>query len=83
MSMSLRPHPFLYLKKSKMVLLREKMELDPQSHIYLESVSPGERHKHIYMATPLLVFKKKKPKMVLLPENNGATGQKLWHAETN
>ena len=61
------PHPFLYIKETKMVLLPQKMELDAQTHIYLESVSPGECHKHIYMATPFTVFKKK-PKMVLLPE---------------
>ena len=36
----------------------ERLKLDPQTHIYiyiyLESVSPGERHEHVYMATPLL-----------------------------
>ena len=60
-SISIWLHSFLYLKKAKkMVILPEKrMELDPQTHIYLESVSQGEHHKHIYMATPLRVFKKK------------------------
>ena len=42
------------------------MELDPQTHIYFESMLPGEYHKHIYMATPHSVFKM--PKIVLLPE---------------
>ena len=60
-------HTHFVFKKPKMVFLPEKgMELDPQTHIYLESVSPGARHKHIYMAAPLSVFKKK-PKMVFFP----------------
>ena len=51
-----------------MILLPEKrMELDPQTHIYLEIVSPREHDKHIYMVTPLSVLKTK-PKMVLLPQ---------------
>ena len=33
---------------------------------WVPSVSPGECHKHIYMATPLSILKK--PKMVPLPE---------------
>ena len=40
-----------------MVFLTVKgMELHPQSHTYLESVSPEERQKHIYMATSLKKF---------------------------
>ena len=44
-----------------------RLKLDPQIHIYLESVSPGECYKHVYITTTLFVLKKK-PKMVLLPE---------------
>ena len=45
---------------------KKRMELDPQTNIHLKSVSPEERHKHIYMATPLSALKK--AKMVCLPE---------------
>ena len=57
------------------------MELDPRTHIYLESVSPGECYKHIYMTTPFCI--KKEPKMVLLhKKGEGITGLKLWHTDT-
>ena len=83
MSMSIGPHPFLFSKKPKIVLLPEiRMELDPQTHIYLESVSPGELHEHIYMATPLSVLKTNKND-TLVRKKNGARGLKLWHSETN
>ena len=36
----------------------EWLKLNPQTHIYLESVSPGECLKYVYMATPLSIFKK-------------------------
>ena len=38
----------------------EWLKLDPQTHIYLESVSPRERLKHVYIAIPLSVIKKAK-----------------------
>ena len=56
------------------------MELDSQTHIYLESVSPGERHKHIYIYghTPFCIPKKEQPEMVLFPnKKNGTTGLKF------
>ena len=61
---------------------KERMELGPQTHIYLDSVSPGERHKHIYMVTPLSVFKNNK-NGTFARKKNGATGLKLWHADTS
>ena len=36
----------------------EQLKLDPQIHIYLESVSPGKHYEHVYMATPTSVFLK-------------------------
>ena len=64
-----------------MVILPEKrMELDPQIHVYLESVSPGECHKH--MDTPLSVLKKAKDG-TFARKKNGATSLKLWHADTS
>ena len=32
------------------------MEQDPETHIYLESVSSGECHKHIHVTTPLFIY---------------------------
>ena len=46
---------------------------------YLELVSPGERHKYIYMATPLSVFKKVKKLLMPTKKNNAVTYLKLWH----
>ena len=67
MSMSIWPHPFSIKTSPKMVLLSEnRIKLDTQTHIYLESVSSGVRHKHIYMATPLSIFIK--AKNGILPE---------------
>ena len=43
------------------------MELDTETHIYLGSVSKGELHKHIYLATPFSVLENIK-KMILMPE---------------
>ena len=58
-----------------MVFLTVKgMELHPQSHTYLESVSPEERQKNIYMATPLKNF--------FFQKKDGATDLKLWHTDT-
>ena len=67
-----------------MVLLSEKrMKLDPLTHMYLESVSPGECHEHIYKATPLSVLKKKEAKNgIFARKKSGVTGLKLWHADT-
>ena len=68
-------------KRSKIVLLPEKlMEPDPETHIYLESMSPGELYKHIYVATPLSVFPKKNG--TFARKINRVTGLKLWHADT-
>ena len=36
------------------------VEVRLQAHIYLEPVSSGERHKHIYVVIPISVFKKAK-----------------------
>ena len=54
----------------------ERLKLDPQTHIYLESLSPGERHKHIYMATPhsVLIIAKSG---TFARKKNGATDLKL------
>ena len=58
---------FVFKKAKNGTFAEKRMELDPQTHIDLQSVSPEEHHAHICMATPLSVFKKK-PKMVLLSE---------------
>ena len=53
--------PLSVFKKAKNgTFARKRIELDPQIHIYLESVSQGERHKHIYMAAPLSDLEKKR-----------------------
>ena len=54
----------------------EQLKSDPQTHMYLESVLPREYHKHIYMATPLYVFKKAK-NGAFARKKNEATGLKL------
>ena len=49
----------------------EQLKLDPLTHIYLESVLPEEHHEHVYMATPIYTFKKKKKKkikIILMPK---------------
>ena len=59
------------------------IEVRPTKPIYREreSVSPGECYKHIYMATPLSVEKKAK-NGIFFQKKDGATGLKLWHANT-
>ena len=59
--------PLSVFRKAKNVIFfsEKRMDLDPQTHIYLESVLPGKSYKHIYMATSLSV---KKPKKGILPE---------------
>ena len=50
-------HPFLY-KKAKNGTFATKKGARPTTHIYLESVSPRQCHKHIYMTTSLSILKK-------------------------
>ena len=52
-------------------IMIEWLKLDPRTHTYSESVSPEERHEHVYMTISLLCKKKtnKKTKRVLWPEN--------------
>ena len=49
------------------------------TYLYIKSVSPGEHQKHLCRHTSCIP---KKPKIVLLPEKNEATGLRLWHADT-
>ena len=83
-SISIWPHLFLYSKKRpKMVPLPEKrMELCPETHIYLESISPGKHYKYINMATPLSVFKER-PKMVTLPRTKWSYRPKTLSCKHN
>ena len=68
----------VFKQKPKMLLLPEKgMELE-----YLESVSPGKRHEHVYMVTPFSLFKTKTKNGTFARKENGTTGLKLWHADT-
>ena len=84
MSMYMWPNPILYKKMPKMIILPEKKNrARPTNPYILESVSSGECHKHIYMATPLSVFKEKaKNSTFARRKNGGATGLKLLHANT-
>ena len=67
MSISIWPHTLLYSRKAKNgTFARIKNELDPQTHINLESMSPGNVISISIWSHPFLYSKK--PKMVLLPE---------------
>ena len=51
------------------------MELDPRTHVYLESVSPEERCMFIW-THPFLFFKKDPKNINLARKTHGATGLK-------
>ena len=55
----------------------EQLKLDSQTH--LETGSSGECCKHVYMTTPLSVFKEKR--RYFTGKKDEDTGLKLWHAD--
>ena len=61
----------VFKKSQKLYFCQKKKGARPTIHIYLESVSPEERDKHIYM----YFFKTKNGTFVR--KKNGATGLKL------
>ena len=55
----------------------QTVEIRPMTPYIFRIRSPGERHEHVYMATPLSIFKKNQRWYFLQEKKNGATDLKL------
>ena len=85
-----RKKEWIYRPNTLACRLLAQISLSFSLSLSIKSVSSEERQKHIYMATPISLFKKKKKKKkkkkgkngTSARKNNGAIGLKLWHADT-
>ena len=73
-------HIYFLISQKWYFFQKKRMDLYPETYIYLKSVSPGECDKNIYMATPISAFKESQ-KWYFCQKKNGATGLKLLHAD--